>query len=192
MLRIPQILTMRNILGGTSLFDLANQIWQYLLCQRIQCTKKREIEGESERPSEWKGSYCKGFSHPPSSNRIRSTWRSCSWLWSSRGSLETRLCSRSNHRIYVAWTVKGSAAAWGAHSTAPIHLCPTEYRGYRSCCLHLAAMPPWWPKGQGFCRYSGEITADIIQSYLCSLNPIYGCWGLSSEFRRVMSLCHLV
>lgn len=88
------------------------------------------------------------------------------------GSLETRLCSRSNHRIYVAWSVKGSAAAWGAHLIAPIHLCPTKYRDIAPT-VCTSQRRPLDIKGQAFCRHSREITADIIQSYLCSLNPIY-------------------
>lgn len=56
------------------------------------------------------------------------------------GSLEIRLCSRSNHRIYVAWSVKGSTVAWGCTPARPTHTPePGEVAWYRWCCLHLTA-----------------------------------------------------
>lgn len=118
------LIAIKNNLEATSLFDLTNQIRQYFLWRRIQSKKKRK----RERNSSNRRVRIAKDSHRPSSIQIWSSWRSCSWLWSNPGSLGTRLCSRSNHRIYVAWSVKGSTAAWGAYSTAPTHLCPTKYR----------------------------------------------------------------
>lgn len=110
-------------------------IWFYksnltilLVQENTKQEKKREKDRKKERNSSNRRVRIAKDSHRPSSIQIWSSWRSCSWLWSNPGSLGTRLCSRSNHRIYVAWSVKGSTAAWGAYLTAPTHLCPTKYR----------------------------------------------------------------
>lgn len=131
-----------------------NQIWEYL-SSRKRARRLQEREGSrSNRKVRNRGEITPIPRRELFDLRVRSSTRccSCSWLWSSQGSLETRLCSRSNHRIYVAWSVKGSTAAWDArtpstHSRAHIHTwtrCGMPLS--RSRCLHLAATPPWYQR----------------------------------------------
>jgi len=118
--------TIRNILETTSPFDL--------------CPKSNlriSLESVWERYFEQKGSYRKGISLFDLGSIVSTQLQ---LIVIEPGSLETQLCSRSNHRIYVAWSVKGSSAAWDARSCALTHLNPTPTWYQRSSILYGMAV----------------------------------------------------
>lgn len=148
-----------------------------------QESTKQEEKGGKDRKGDRNSSNRKvriaKDSHPLSSIQIWSSWRSCSWLLSNRVPWGLGFVLG----LITEFTLldRSKVLRLEVHTRPHPHTCAQRNTGYRSCCLHLAATPPWYQRSSTCCRFSREITADIIQSYLCSLNPIYTHVGRNSR-----------
>jgi len=136
----------KNNLEATSSFDFTNQIWQYFLCKRIQSKKKRgknigrgreilRIEGfVSQRTLivHLRSKFDRLDAAAVDCDRTRVPWGLGFVL-----GLITEFTLLDRSKVVLRLEV---------HTRPHPHTCAQRNTGYRSCCLHLAATPPWYQR----------------------------------------------